>query len=216
MTQPPPAAAGRVERKKEETKQKIIAAALGLFQQQGFDATTMEQIAAQADIAKGTLYSSFPVKEAILSEFIKRRAQEKNPQRIQRLRALPNTRARLTYMLGELIEGVQAQPVLFERYFTYQLRVILSLEKTAKERSGIEQLETELILLGQAQGEIRRDLPLGLLVDQVDFIFIEVAKQYYLAPETFDAEEVIAMCVDLFLNGVKAADRPQVAGSEIS
>ncbi len=52
----------RVERKKEETKQKIVSVAIALFQQKGFDDTAMEQIAEEVDIAKGTLYNYFPVK----------------------------------------------------------------------------------------------------------------------------------------------------------
>lgn len=49
-------AVSRVERKKEETKSRIITVAIGLFNEKGVQATTMEQIAELADIAKGTLY----------------------------------------------------------------------------------------------------------------------------------------------------------------
>lgn len=38
-----------------------------LFDRDGFDAVTMEQIAAEADVAKGTLYNHFPTKEAVLA-----------------------------------------------------------------------------------------------------------------------------------------------------
>jgi AcrR family transcriptional regulator len=193
----------RGERKKEETRQRIVSIAVDLFRQQGFEATTMEQIAAAVDIAKGTLYHYFPVKEAILSAYIRRSFQEKNPQRIQHLQTLPDTHARMTFMLLELISGVQAQRVIFEKFFTYQLTQILSLNKPEVGRSGIEQLETEIIRMGQKDGEIREDIPLGMLEDLVDFIFIEVAKQFYLSPQAFDAELVIRRCVDLFMNGVK-------------
>jgi AcrR family transcriptional regulator len=203
-----PVIESRIERKKEETKQKIITAAITLFRQQGFDVTTMEQIAAEADIAKGTLYNYFPVKEAILSEYIKRSFQQKNAERIQRVRALPDTRARLTAVLAELITGVQAQKEIFERFFTYQLQHILSLQKTERERSGIDELGKEIILLGQNSGEIRKDIPYGILEDLFDFVFIEVAKQFFLAPETFNPSRVIELCVDLFLNGVKEVTKP--------
>lgn len=48
-------------RKKEKTRQVIITTAMNLFIQNGYEATTMEQIAEMADIAKGTLYNYFPV-----------------------------------------------------------------------------------------------------------------------------------------------------------
>ncbi|HMO60325.1 MAG TPA: TetR/AcrR family transcriptional regulator [Roseiflexaceae bacterium] len=46
----------RRARAQHEKQQRIIAAAAALFQEQGFDATTIEQIAAQADVAKGTIF----------------------------------------------------------------------------------------------------------------------------------------------------------------
>ncbi|HYT71474.1 MAG TPA: TetR/AcrR family transcriptional regulator [Gemmatimonadales bacterium] len=55
----------RRERKKEETKERIVKAALRLFKDHGFDATTVDQIAEQADVAKGTFFNYFPRKEAV-------------------------------------------------------------------------------------------------------------------------------------------------------
>lgn len=205
MTSDDSVVASRTERKKEETKQKIIAAAVKLFRQQGFDAATMEQIAEEADIAKGTLYNYFPVKEAILSEYIRRSFREKNARRIEQLQALPDTHARMVSVLTELISGIATQKEIYEKYLTYQLRNILSLQKTERERSGIEQLAGTIIRLGQESGEIRSDLPVGILEDQFDFVFIEIAKQMFIAEGPFDAGPVIEGCVDLFLNGIKKA-----------
>ena len=56
----------RRERKKEETKERIFQAALGLFKESGFAATTIEDICARADVAKGTFFNHFPRKEATL------------------------------------------------------------------------------------------------------------------------------------------------------
>ena len=57
---------GRRERKKEETKRKIFQAATKLFADKGFDATTVDEIAAAADVSKGTFFNYFPKKEAII------------------------------------------------------------------------------------------------------------------------------------------------------
>ena len=62
---------GRMERKKRKTRQKIVIVAMDLIQRQGFDSTTMEQIAVEADIARKTLYNHFPVKEAIVDEYVR-------------------------------------------------------------------------------------------------------------------------------------------------
>lgn len=192
---------GRVARKKEETRRKIVDTAMALFKQQGVDATTMEQIAAEADIAKGTLYNYFPVKEAILDEFMKRAFREGHAGRMERLRALPDTRARLSQLLRELIGGVQAQPEIFERYFVYRIRNMISLRQDESAESGMGRVEEEVIRMGQEAGELRSDLPLDLLVDLADFAFIETAQMLYASPDGFDAAQAIEGCVDLFLNG---------------
>ena len=53
--------------KAERTRTAILEAALDLFSEQGFDPTTMEQIAARAEVGIATLYRYFPTKDGILS-----------------------------------------------------------------------------------------------------------------------------------------------------
>jgi AcrR family transcriptional regulator len=193
----------RVERKKEETKQRIISVALNLFRTKGFDETTMEQIANEVDIAKGTLYNYFPVKEAILNEFIQRSFQAKNSERILQLREMPDTRSRMVLILTELIQGIQSQKALFEKYFVYRIQNMISLSRDENIESGMGLLGTEIIELGQKDNEIRNDMPLDLLRALFEFVFIVVAQQFYKEPEQFKAHEMIEQGVDLFMNGAK-------------
>lgn len=64
MNQPPPL--GRRERKKEETRQAILAAASELFKEKGYEATSVDEIVNRADIVKGTFYYHFESKEQVL------------------------------------------------------------------------------------------------------------------------------------------------------
>lgn len=163
----------------------------------------MEQIAREVDIAKGTLYNYFPVKEAIVDEYIKRNFREKNQERIMEMRRLPDTRARLMLVLGEMFEGVRAQKELFEKYIIYRTKVLLSFHQDESEKSGFYLVANEIIALGQKSGEIRNDLPNYILVELFEFAFIEAAKQFYLEPETFNAGKAVGLCVDLCINGIR-------------
>jgi AcrR family transcriptional regulator len=57
---------GLRERKKRERRRRIEEAAIGLFERDGFDATTIEQIAAAADIAPRTFFSYFETKDDVV------------------------------------------------------------------------------------------------------------------------------------------------------
>lgn len=57
---------GLRERKKRQTRAAIQAQGLRLFIDQGYDATTCEQIAAAADVGPATFYRHFPNKEALV------------------------------------------------------------------------------------------------------------------------------------------------------
>lgn len=53
------------------TKQEILEAALEMFSVQGFEATSISQIASAVGIRKASLYSHFENKQAILDELVK-------------------------------------------------------------------------------------------------------------------------------------------------
>ena len=57
---------GRRSRKKQRTRDDLIAAGDYLFATQGFDATTTTDIAERADVSQRTLFRHFPTKESLL------------------------------------------------------------------------------------------------------------------------------------------------------
>ncbi len=87
---------GRRAQKKQETTNALIEAADKLFQERGFDATTVEDIAAAANISRRTFFRYFPTKEMVvfpyhedrLADFLEAlHAHSDNPSPFERLRA---------------------------------------------------------------------------------------------------------------------------------
>jgi AcrR family transcriptional regulator len=74
---------GLRERKKIKTREAIRAATYGLIREQGYDATTIEQIAERAEVSPSTVFRYFPTKEDIVL------TDEYDPLMVEELRARP-------------------------------------------------------------------------------------------------------------------------------
>lgn len=65
--------------KSDLTRARILDAAIGLFRRQGFESTTMREIAAEAGVALGAAYYYFESKNAIVLAFYDRSRREMAP-----------------------------------------------------------------------------------------------------------------------------------------
>ncbi|MET8768201.1 TetR family transcriptional regulator [Streptomyces sp. NPDC004658] len=74
---------GLRERKKIKTREAIRAATYALIREQGYDATTIDQIADRAEVSPSTVFRYFPTKEDIVL------ADEYDPLMLEELRARP-------------------------------------------------------------------------------------------------------------------------------
>jgi AcrR family transcriptional regulator len=56
---------------RQELRDRIQKTALQLFRERGFDNTSVDEIVAAADVAKGTFFNFYPTKQAVLSDYYK-------------------------------------------------------------------------------------------------------------------------------------------------
>lgn len=75
MSQPPAVGEGsdRRARKRRQRSGEVYEAAIELFVERGYDATTMDDIAERADVARASVFNYFPRKAAFLEEWISQR-----------------------------------------------------------------------------------------------------------------------------------------------
>jgi AcrR family transcriptional regulator len=106
--------AGLRERKKLATRLAIRDGAMALFARQGFAATTIDEIAAAADVSRATVFSYFPTKEEIVFGDGSAAIEELG----RRLRERPEGETTITVVrawLDELVGWFEPELVLQQR-----------------------------------------------------------------------------------------------------
>jgi AcrR family transcriptional regulator len=139
---------GLRERKKAKTRAAIQAEALRLFREQGYEATTIEQIAEAAEFSPSTFFRYFPTKEDVVMY------DDLDPAVIAAYRAQPPTltpvtalRAAMRQVLAQLPPGairdmrerfelIMAVPELRSRLLDELVRTIELVAELVAERVG--------------------------------------------------------------------------------
>ncbi|MGW1345758.1 TetR/AcrR family transcriptional regulator [Kribbella sp. NPDC002412] len=72
MTEPKPRRSGRIRMTSAERREQLITIARGLFAQRGYEATSVEEIAARAEVSKPVVYEHFGGKEGLYAVVVDR------------------------------------------------------------------------------------------------------------------------------------------------
>lgn len=156
------------ERKKEATKTTIMNAAIELINERGFAETTMHIIARKADVALRTLYNYFPSKESIVATYVNIVVQNEQEKSWNELLAADSTFERLGLLCRKSAEWMKENPVLAQVY-TLELdprTYIFGQGTQGIPKSGIEELVTTIMEMGQKTGDISISVPVWLLTRQ--------------------------------------------------
>lgn len=192
----------RIDRKKENNRKKIISTAIRLFNSQGYDQTTVEQIAEEADVARGTIFNHFPVKEAMILGYVQRGLKDVAPKIVKEVEKLPDTRTQLVALFrltNEWLENNLNEDVI-KRYMSYMIQTLLDTTGNQELRNGYGEILKRIIGTGQVQGEIRRDIPASTLAIYLDWQNALVMIAWLSCPD-MSLVDMIDRMTDLFLNG---------------
>lgn len=157
--------------KRDRTRDHLSAVALGLFSQFGYEAVTMEQIAAEAGVARGTLYNHFPVKEAALAHALHGQLAGDLGPLLQKAMARRTLQTRLAAVLDASAQWWEAHRDYAAPYIRYRFQAI-GREVSGQSDSDMSTLYTPLIAQAQADGEIRNDIEAPLLASHLHFLYL--------------------------------------------
>jgi AcrR family transcriptional regulator len=105
--------------KGEQTRAQIFEGALELFREKGFDATTMQDVAGRADVAKSAAYYYFPSKEAIIQAYYERVQAEQEQICDEAFACTPRLKDRLKVAMDSKLDQVSEDRKLLGVVFRY-------------------------------------------------------------------------------------------------
>jgi len=210
--------ANRRERRREETRQRLIQAALALMHEKPFDQVTVEEITERADVAKGTFFTYFPTKEHLLQayirdmtdevyEFLESLQPEQAPSQWEVLRQV------MLFIAQRDARSLQiTRSIMVACCQSHELREqMLDIVKEATEyaRAGFES--------GQRTGEFRTDVPADELAHQAIRLYRLSLMEWMMEREDEPLERIVERVLEFYKPAFlapRSTDNPVRADAE--
>ena len=207
--------AERKEREKQQRREEIILAAEKVFFSKGFDLSTMDDIAEEAELSKGTLYLYFKSKEDL------HMAVARTSIRLLREVTLKATEGGGTAL--EKLGRMGRATVEFSRTDPDRMRSIMTLEEMEPQTLSITAGDVQdliykestvgtvmqLVELGVKEKLIREDVPAYLVAHTLWMTVLSVVRFVTMKPGLFEAlelsqDQILESHFELVLNGIKS------------
>jgi AcrR family transcriptional regulator len=202
---PAPDNAGRRQRKRSRTLDHLAATAFALFEAQGYDAVTMEQVAAEADVAKGTLYNHFPVKEALLAHWIHAELAAHLDLLAADVARQTRFATRIWAVLNSAVVWCEGHRAYLPHYLRFRFLDInaAALGEAGAMSNGVDRLFEAAIEASQRSGELRKDLSAAHLAALFNHLYLGALMRWLTVPG-LKLEAEFAAIVTLFVVGAEA------------
>jgi AcrR family transcriptional regulator len=168
------------EEKKQQTKKAILEAAVRLFDEKGFEKTSIEELAREAGIGKGTIYTYFQTKSEIFYAFCEEQLEFIHEELASKTDPnAPVIEQVMTVFMGEFLHVTQNPE--FGRFFMQQ---VLFPPDTDKHRSAeVDNKWLELLYSiyrrAQQKNELRGDIDLLYLAGHFYALYVVVVSSWY-------------------------------------
>jgi TetR/AcrR family transcriptional regulator, regulator of autoinduction and epiphytic fitness len=199
----------RRERKRVHMLDHLASTAFCLFESRGYESVTMEQIATEADVAKGTLYKHFPIKEALLAHWI----HVELATDLQCLLADGIKRMSFAPAVSLVLDASADWCEKHRQYLPHYLRFrFLNLEAppAAQDNAAPSDMAGAFEVLigrGQRSGELRMDLAATHLAGLFHHLYFGALLRWLMNPGLVLREEFAAV-IRLFIDGAAYQPAP--------
>lgn len=189
---------GRQERKKLATRQTIYDTAIRLFREKGYQATTVGEIATEADVAKATFFKHFAKKYELIEEIIKQRGnmirEAAADEQVEQL----STREQIDHMLRILCRSIEGDRELA----AISLREYMGSGDVLREESPLIEILFQTLERGKKRGELSDHAPSRVVARMLWSYYLESYMAWLRNEEGASLESMLAHGVDVVFRGI--------------
>ncbi len=207
--------AERKEREKQLRREEIVLAAEKIFFSKGFDLSTMDDIAEEAELSKGTLYLYFKSKEDLhmavarkaihLLKSVTLQATEGGANALEKLGRMGRACMVFSRTNPDHMRAIIAQ----EEMYPQTLNITADdVQELVYKESTVETV-IQLVEQGVAEKLIRADIPVLLVANTLWMTVLSVVRFITLKPALLEAlelsqDQILESHFELVLNGIKS------------
>jgi AcrR family transcriptional regulator len=154
---------GRRERRKLEVRERIYSVARELFSKQGFESTTVDEIARVADVAPATFFNHFQSKQALLGLMTGEVFEVLHTMTSQHLEGEGSSPEKLRAFISSATEGISASRGIARDVLLEFMRSDATPDGPHPYLERVFEPFVALIEQGQRAGEVRSDYDASFL-----------------------------------------------------
>jgi TetR/AcrR family transcriptional regulator, regulator of autoinduction and epiphytic fitness len=204
---------GRRELKKEATRQEILTAAAELFRTKGYEATSVDDIALAADVAKGTFYYHFQAKEDLVMALQEAELRTAAERARKRMTSGEPVMTILFDFLSDSAHWTEVNSdlarVMFKQKFEMMAKRDHSHEVSASHgppkfvKECFFDVITELLSAAQKAGEIRRDVEAAELTRVIIPVVMSARMHWLMDPSQDSLTQRLEKSLKIIMEGFK-------------
>ena len=188
-----------------DSRQVILRTAARLFQQQGYDATSMNDVAAALKLSKGGLYHHFQSKDEILFNLMNHAMDITQERVIDGVKGIADPEERLRTLIRRHIEVVMS---VRDREITVMLHENHPLPPTLRKRINtrkkeyihfVENLMADVQKVKQGKGAVSPRAAAFALLGMINWIY-----QWYKPEGELQTHNLVPQFTDLVFGGILA------------
>lgn len=181
-------------RKREETRQKLLTAAFGVFARNGYERATVDEIVRDAGFSKGAFYVHFNTKEDLFRAMLEERAGSMQAALLQVIDADASLRDNIRSLLAAIfeIEEQEAEwPAAFMEFLAHAGRNEEVRDRLATIFESWHKFIAEMLRVSREAGHVRTDIDIDFLARAAIALINGTLLQNRLAPWSEHLDDVI-------------------------